>query len=181
MPVSAYIIIMISLLQYAESVPRKEEFIEYLRCFTGYDEHAEKRTENECKEIYTDFENKYSEKMEYGEFVEIYYWEFVRQRQNGQITDEECDKNEALLRYSIRKRVEDLNQAPMTFTEWKNFFEYEKESVEGWETNKSAAFFENEIWPIVEAFSKNDITTVSKQVLADLIEMAYEEGKRHGR
>lgn len=172
---------MISLLQYAESVPRKEEFIEYLRCFTGYDEHAKKRTEEECKEIYTDFEIKYSEKMEYDEFVDIYYWEFVRQRQNSQITDEECNKNEHLLRYAIRKRVEDSHQTPMTFTEWKNFFEYEKGAVEGWETNNSAAFFENEIWPIVVDFSKNNITTISKQVLADLIEMAYEEGKRYGR
>lgn len=181
MPVCSYIIIMISLLQYAEGVPRKEEFIEYLRCFTGYDENSVKRTNEECKEIYTDFEIKYSEKMEYDEFVDIYFWEFVRQRQNGQITDEECNKNETLLRYSIRKRVETSYQTPMTFTEWKNFFECEKESVEGWETNKSAAFFENEIWPIVVAFSKNDITTISKQVLADLIEMAYEEGKRYGR
>lgn len=76
---------MISLLEHAESVPRKEEFIEYLRCFTGYDEHAEKRSEEECKEIYTDFENKYNEKMSYNEFADIYFWEFVRQRQNGTV------------------------------------------------------------------------------------------------
>lgn len=164
---------MISLLQYAESIPRKEDFIEYLRCFTGYDEHVEKRTENECKEIYTDFENKYNEKMEYSEFVETYYWDFVRQRQNGQISNEECNKNEALLRYSIKKRVETSHQTPMTFIEWKSFFNREKDSVPKWETNKSAPFFENEIWPIVEALSKNGTVALSKQVLADLIEMTY--------
>lgn len=172
---------LISLLQYAESLPRKEEFIEYLRCFTGYDEHAEKRSDEECKEIYTDFENKYNEKMEYDEFVDIYFWEFVRQLQLSQISDEDCNKNEKLLRYSIRKRVEASHQTPMTFTEWKNFFNHEKESVEGWETNNSAAFFENEIWPIAEAFSKNGTIALSKQVLADLIENAYMEGKRCGK
>lgn len=172
---------MVSLLEYAEGVPRKEEFIEYLRCFTGYDEHAKKRSEEECKEIYTDFENKYNEKMSYNEFADIYFWEFVRQRQNGQITDEECTKNEALLRYAIRKRVEASHQTPMTFTEWKNLFNHEKESAEGWETNNSAAFFENEIWPIAEAFSKNGTVALSKQVLADLIENAYMEGKSRGR
>lgn len=172
---------MISLLQYAEDVPRREDFIEYLRCFTGYDEHAEKRSDEECKEIYTDFENKYSEKMEYDEFVDIYFWEFVRQLQLSQISDEDCNKNEKLLRYSIRKRVEASHQTPKTFTEWKNFFNHEKESVEGWETNNSAAFFENEIWPIAEAFSKNCTIALSKQVLADFIETAYMEGKRCGR
>jgi len=172
---------MISLLQYAESIPRKEEFIEYLRCFTGYDEHAVKRSSEECNEIYTDFENKYSEKMEYDEFVDIYFWEFVRQEQTNQISEEECSKNEKLLRYAIRKRVETSHQTPMTFTEWKNFFNHEKESVEGWESNNSAAFFENEIWPIAETFSKNGTIALSKQVLADLIENAYMEGKRCGR
>lgn len=172
---------LISLLQYAEGMSRKEEFIEYLRCFTGYDEHAEKRSDEECKEIYTDFENKYSEKMEYDEFVDIYFWEFVRQLQLRQISDEDCNKNEKLLRYSIRKRVEASHQTPMTFTEWKNFFNHEKESVEGWEANNSAAFFENEIWPVAAAFSKNGTIALSKQVLADLIETAYMEGKRHGR
>lgn len=164
---------MISLLQYAESVPRKEEFLEYLRCFTAYDKYAAKRTEKECDELYTAFENKYNEKMEYDEFADIYFWDFVRQRQSGQISAEECNKNEALLRYSIKKRVETSHQTSMTFTEWKNFFNREKDSVPKWETNKSAPFFENEIWPIAEAFSKNGTVALSKQVLADLIEMTY--------
>ena len=170
---------MISLLQYAEGVPRKEEFIEYLRCFTGYDEHAEKRTNAECQDIYTDFENKYKEKMEYDAFADVYFWEFVRQRQLSQISDEECNRNERLLKHAIRKRVEKLNQTPMTFTEWKNFFNHEKESVSKWETNNSATFFEKEIWPIAEVSSKNDIVSLSKQTLADLIEMTYMYGKRN--
>lgn len=164
---------MISLLQYAESVPRKEDFIEYLRCFTAYNGHAVKRTSKECDEIYEAFEKKYNEKMEYDEFAAVYFWEFVRWRQLSQISNEECNKNEKLLRYAIRKRVETLQQTSMTFTEWKDFFNREKESVEGWETNKSAAFFENEIWPIAETFSKNDTVVIPKQVLADLIEMTY--------
>ena len=173
---------MISLKEYAENLvdkEKKEDFKEYLRCFTGYDVDSAKRTTTECKEIYTDFETKYREKMEYDEFVDIYFWEFVRQRQLSQISDKECDKNEALLRHAIRKRVEALHQTPMTFTEWKNFYNHEKDAIAKWETNKSAAFFETEIWPIVA--SVDGVASIPKQTLADLIEMAYEEGKRYGR
>lgn len=165
---------MISLLEYAENIPRKEEFIEYLRCFTGYNKHS-KRSDKECDDIYVDFENEYNEKRTYDDFTDIYLWEFVRQRQNGQISDEEFNKNERLLNYAVRKRVD---QTLRTFTEWKTFFNREKDSVEKWETNNSAAFFENEIRPIAEAFSKNGTVALSKQVLADLIEAAYNEGKR---
>ena len=46
---------MISLLQYAKTVDRSVDFLEYLNLFTGYDINSF-RTNKECQEIYADFE-----------------------------------------------------------------------------------------------------------------------------
>ena len=48
---------MISLLQYAKTVDRSVDFLEYLNLFTGYDINSS-RTDKECQEIYADFEKK---------------------------------------------------------------------------------------------------------------------------
>ena len=46
---------MISLLQYAKTVDRSVDFLEYLNLFTGYDINSS-RTDKECQETYADFE-----------------------------------------------------------------------------------------------------------------------------
>ena len=46
---------MISLLQYAKTVDRSVDFLEYLNLFTGYDIRSS-RSDKECQEIYADFE-----------------------------------------------------------------------------------------------------------------------------
>ena len=46
---------MISLLQYAKTVDRSVDFLEYLNLFTGYDIRSS-RSDKECQEIYADNE-----------------------------------------------------------------------------------------------------------------------------
>ena len=53
---------MTSLLQYAKTVNRPVDFLEYLNLFTGYDLNSS-RTDKKCQEIYADFEKKYSERQ----------------------------------------------------------------------------------------------------------------------
>lgn len=51
-----YIINMASLLQYAKTTERPIDFMEYLRLFTGYSINNSNHTDEECQEIYADFE-----------------------------------------------------------------------------------------------------------------------------
>lgn len=171
---------MISLNEYAKGVEQKEDFEEYLRCFTGYDVQSAKRSLEECESIYKVFQEKYKEKMTYDAFAETYFWEFVRLRQLLKITDQDCELNERLLKKVIRKRVS--NSDLKTFKEWKAFYNAEKENCEDWEVNESAELFEKEIWP--KLVSNNDDRfsfEMTKLALATIVEIAYQRGKKSGR
>jgi hypothetical protein len=164
---------MISIDEYAKGVEQKEDFEEYLRCFTGYDTKSAKRSLKECESIYKDFQEKYKEKMTYDDFADTYFWEFTRLCQLSKITSQECTLNERLLRVAVRKRVNDSDLK--TFSEWKAFYNKEKENCEEWEANDSAEFFEKEIWP---QFSANgDKFEMTKLALANIVEKAYQQGR----
>lgn len=163
---------MISIDEFAKRVDRKEDFEEYLRCFTGYDTKSAKRSLEECESIYKDFQEKYKEKMTYDDFADVYFWEFTRLCQLSKITSQECTLNERLLRVAVRKRVRDSDLK--TFSEWKAFYSTEKENCEEWEANDSAEFFEKEIWP---QFSANgDKFEMTKLELANIVEKAFHQG-----
>lgn len=171
---------MISLNEYAKDVEQKEDFEEYLRCFTGYDVQSAKRSLEECESIYKDFQEKYKEKMTYDTFAETYFWEFVRLHQLSKITDQDCELNERLLKKVIKKRVS--NSDLKTFKEWKAFYNAEKENCEDWEVKESAELFEKEIWP--KLVSNNDDKfsfEMTKLALATVVEIAYQRGKKSGR
>lgn len=170
---------MISINEYAKSVDQKEDFEEYLRCFTGYDVHSAKRSLEECENIYRDFQEKYKEKMTYDAFVDIYFWEFVRLRQLSKISDQDCELNERLLKKVIKKRVNDSDLK--TFKEWKAFYNIEKENHEDWEVNDSAELFEKEIWPQIATNSDTFSFKMTKLALATIVELAYQRGKKSGR
>lgn len=55
---------MISLLQYAKITERPIDFMEYLRLFTGYSINSPKHTDEECQEIYADFEKNLAQIIE---------------------------------------------------------------------------------------------------------------------
>lgn len=164
---------MISIEEYVKGVEQKEDFEEYLRCFTGYDTKSAKRSLEECESIYKDFQEKYKEKMTYDDFADVYFWEFARLCQLSKITSQECTLNERLLRVAVRKRVNDSDLK--TFSEWKAFYKTEKENCEGWEANDSAELFEKEILP---QFSANrDMFEMTKLELANIVEKAYQRGR----
>ena len=164
---------MISIEEYAKSVDQKEDFEEYLRCFTGYDTKSAKRSLEECENIYKDFQEKYKEKMTYDDFADAYFWEFTRLCQLSKITNQECNLNERLLRVAVRKRVNDSDLK--TFSEWKAFYNSEKENCEEWESNDSVDLFEKEIWP---QFSANGGKfEMTKLELANIVEKAYQQGR----
>jgi hypothetical protein len=164
---------MISIEEYAKGVEQKEDFEEYLRCFTGYDTKSAKRSLEECEGIYKEFQEKYKEKMTYDDFADVYFWEFTRLCQLSKITSQECTLNERLLRVAVRKRVNDSDLK--TFKEWKSFYNTEKEKCEEWEANDSAELFEKEIWP---QFSANgNKFEMTKLALANIVEKAYQQGR----
>lgn len=170
---------MISLNEYAKGVDQKEDFEEYLRCFTGYDVQSAKRSLEECESIYKDFQEKYKEKIAYDAFAETYFWEFVRLRQLSKITDQDCELNERLLKKVIKKRVS--NSDLKTFKEWKAFYNAEKENCEEWEVNESAELFEKEIWPQIATNDDKFSFEMTKLALATIVEIAYQRGKKSGR
>lgn len=170
---------MISLNEYAKGVEQKEDFEEYLRCFTGYDVQSAKRSLEECESIYKDFQEKYKEKMTYNTFAETYFWEFVRLRQLSKITDQDCELNEKLLKKVIKKRVSDSDLK--TFKEWKAFYNAEKDNCEEWEVNDSAELFEKEIWPKIVTNADKFSFEMTKLALATIVEIAYQRGKKSGR
>lgn len=173
---------MISIDEYAKSVDQREDFEEYLRCFTGYSTKSAKRSLEECENIYKDFQEKYKEKMTYDDFADIYFWEFTRLCQLSKITDQECELNERFLRVGVRKRVNDSDLR--TFKEWKAFYNTEKEKCEDWEINDSAELFEKEIWSKIVAnwpLASDDKIEMTKIALAHIVEIAYQRGKRSGR
>ena len=53
---------MASLLQYAKTTERPIDFMEYLRLFTGYSINNSNRTDEECQEIYADFEKNFQKR-----------------------------------------------------------------------------------------------------------------------
>ena len=161
---------MISLDEYAKGVEQKEDFEEYLRCFTGYDTKSAKRSLEECESIYKDFQEKYKEKMTYDDFADVYFWEFTRLCQAAKITNQECELNERLLRVAVRKRVNDSDLK--TFKEWKAFYNSEKENCEA---SDSAELFEKEIWSQFSA--KGDKFEMTKLELANIVEKAYHLGR----
>ena len=170
---------MISINDYAKGIDQKEDFEEYLRCFTGYDVQSAKRSLEECEDIYKDFQEKYKEKMTYDAFVDIYFWEFVRLRQLSKISDQDCELNERLLKKVIKKRVNDSDLK--TFKEWKAFYNAEKENHEDWEVNDSAELFEKEIWPQIVTNDDKLSFEMTKLALATIVEIAYQRGKKSGR
>lgn len=90
--------------------------------------------------------------------------------------------NERLLRVAVRKRVNDSDLR--TFKEWKAFYNTEKEKCEDWEINDSAELFEKEIWSKIVAnwpFTSDDKIEMTKVALANIVEIAYQRGKRSGR
>ena len=123
---------MISLLQYAKTVDRSVDFLEYLNLFTGYDINSF-RTDKECQEIYADFEKKYSEQIVYMEFADHYKWYFVQECQLSHISSKECNAKWATLEV-IAKRT-DLNQTK-TFTEWKEYFYRKRAQKNVWSLAK---------------------------------------------
>ena len=161
---------MISLLQYAKTVDRSIDFLEYLNLFTGYDINSF-RTDKECQEIYADFEKKYSEQIVYMEFADHYKWYFIQEYQLNHISNKEW----AILEV-IAKRT-DLNQTK-TFTEWKEYFYAMASKLEDWVLNESVKLMET-LW---RNFSDGSNTiTISKIDLAMIVEIAYQEGKSNGR
>ena len=161
---------MISLLQYAKTVDRSIDFLEYLNLFTGYDINSF-RTDKECQEIYADFEKKYSEQIVYMEFADHYKWYFIQEYQLNHISNKEW----AILEV-IAKRT-DLNQTK-TFTEWKEYFYAMASKLEDWVLNESVKLMET-LW---RNFSDGSNTiTISKKDLAMIVEIAYQEGKSNGR
>ena len=161
---------MISLLQYAKTVDRSVDFLEYLNLFTGYDINSS-RTDKECQEIYADFEKKYSEQIVYMEFADHYKWYFVQKYQLNHISNKEWATLEV-----IAKRT-DLNQTK-TFTEWKEYFYAMASKLEDWVLNESVKLMET-LW---RNFSDSSNTiTISKKDLAMIVETAYQEGKSNGR
>lgn len=170
---------MISINEYAKDVDQKEDFEEYLRCFTGYDVQSAKRSLEECENIYKDFQEKYKEKMTYDTFADTYFWEFVRLRQLSKISDQDCELNEKFLKKVIKKRVNDSDLK--TFKEWKTFYNTEKENHEDWEVNDSADLFEKEIWPQIVTNADKFSFEMTKLALATIVEIAYQRGKKSGR
>ena len=165
---------MISLLQYAKTIDRSVDFLEYLNLFTGYDINSS-RTDKECQETYADFEKKYSEQIVYMEFADHYKWYFVQECQLSHISSKECNTKWATLEV-IAKRT-DLNQTK-TFTEWKEYFYAMASKLEDWALNGSVELMET-LW---RNFSDGSNTiTISKKDLAMIVETAYQEGKSNGR
>ena len=161
---------MISLLQYAKTVDRSVDFLEYLNLFTGYDTNSS-RTDKECQEIYADFEKKYSEQIVYMEFADHYKWYFIQEYQLNHISNKEWATLEV-----IAKRT-DLNQTK-TFTEWKEYFYAMASKLEDWILNESVKLMET-LW---RNFSDGSNTiTISKKDLAMIVETAYQEGKSNRR
>ena len=161
---------MISLLQYAKTVDRSVDFLEYLNLFTGYDTNSS-RTDKECQEIYADFEKKYSEQIVYMEFADHYKWYFIQEYQLNHISNKEWATLEV-----IAKRT-DLNQTK-TFTEWKEYFYAMASKLEDWVLNESVKLMET-LW---RNFSDGSNTiTISKKDLAMIVETAYQEGKSNRR
>ena len=171
---------MISLNEYARGVEQKEDFEEYLRCFTGYDVQSAKRSLEECESIYKDFQEKYKEKMTYNTFAETYFWEFVRLRQLSKITDQDCELNEKLFKNFKNKR---LSYAHLKiFKVCKAFYNAEKDNCEEWEVNDSAELFEKEIWPKIVCNNDGRFSfEMTKLALATIVEIAYQRGKKSGR
>lgn len=166
---------MISLLQYAKTVDRSVDFLEYLNLFTGYDLSSPKRTDKECQEIYADFEKKYSEQIVYMEFAGHYKWYFVQECQLNHISNKDCNAEWATLEV-IAKRT-DLNQTK-TFTEWKEYFYAMASKLEDWALNESAKLMET-LWKNFSDGSNK--ITISKKDLAMIVETAYQESKSNGR
>ena len=165
---------MISLLQYAKTVDRSVDFLEYLNLFTGYDINSF-RTDKECQEIYADFEKKYSEQIVYMEFADHYKWYFVQECQLSHISSKECNAKWATLEVVAKKT--DLTQTK-TFTEWKEYFYAMASKLEDWALNESVKLMET-LW---RNFSDGSNTiTISKKDLAIIVETAYQEGKSNGR
>jgi hypothetical protein len=162
---------MTSLLEYANGTVRKEDFLEYLRLFTGYSIRDPKRSIEECNEIYDGFEQKYAEPISYRTFADAYKWLFVQQRQDGEISDAVCNAMWSSLEV-VSKQFNPQEQK--TFLEWKSYFYNKKNELEDWALNVSADFFKN-VWEKVA--SGPDEVTLSKNELASLIEEAYKEGQ----
>ena len=165
---------MISLLQYAKTVDRSVDFLEYLNLFTGYDINSS-RTDKECQETYADFEKKYSEQIIYMEFADHYKWYFVQECQLNHISNKECNAKWATLKVIAKKT--DLNQTK-TFTEWKEYFYAMALKLEDLALNESVNLMET-FW---KNFSDGGNTiTISKKDLAMIVETAYQDGKSKGR
>ena len=162
---------MISLLQYAKTVDRSADFLEYLNLFTGYDTSCS-RTDKECQEIYADFEKKYSEQIVYMEFVDHYKWYFVQEYQLNHISS-----NTEWATLEVIAKKTDLTQTK-TFTEWKEYFYAMVSKLEDWALNESVNLMET-FW---KNFSDGGNTiTISKKDLAMIVETAYQDGKSKGR
>ena len=165
---------MISLIQYAKTVDKSVDFLEYLNLFTGYDLNSS-RTDRECQEIYADFEKKFSEQIVYMEFVAHYKWYFVQECQLSHISSKECNAKWATLEVVAKKT--DLIQTK-TFTEWKEYFYAMASKLEDWALNESVELMET-LW---RNFSDSSNTiTISKKDLAMIVETAYQDDKSKGR
>ena len=165
---------MISLLQYAKTVDRSVDFLEYLNLFTGYDINSS-RTDKECQETYADFEKKYSEQIVYMGFADHYKWYFVQECQLNHISNKECNAKWATLEVVAKKT--DLTQTK-TFIEWKEYFYAMASKLEDWALNESVNLMET-LWR--NFFDGGNIITISKKDLAMIVETAYQEGKSNGR
>lgn len=162
---------MTSLLQYAKITERPIDFMEYLRLFTGYSINSPKHTDEECQEIYADFEKKFSEQMTYLEFADHYKWYFVQECQSGNISNKECNNKWAALEVVAKKTNPDLTK---TYAEWKEYFYKVSSEFESWMLNESVDLVEN-FWRNFN--NGNNTITISKKDLAQIIETAYQEGK----
>ena len=165
---------MISLLQYAKTVDRPADFLEYLTLFTGYG-ISSSRTDKECQEIYADFEKKYSEQIVYMEFADHYKWYFIQECQLNHISNKDCNAEWATLEVIAKKT--DLDQTK-TFIQWKEYFYAMASKLEDWALNESVNLMET-FW---RNFSDGGNTIIiSKKDLAMIVETAYQDGKSIGR
>lgn len=168
---------MRTLLEYADVVENKEQFIEYLELFTGYDIKAQPREEGELSDIYTAYKTKYAEKMTYAAFYETYKWHFTQERQLRHISDQaEQEAWASLDAIGNKTNLEETR----TFQEWKDYYYSERYNLSSWDTNESASLFEEIAEPIFTG-QPSDTVQISKAALAAIVERAYQEGKRAGR
>lgn len=151
----------------------------WLDLYTGYDIYKE-RPEGELEGIKEAFEQFRKTHMHYKPFAEHYKWHYVMLRQLGSMTYEECERNCKILdiieKTYIAKETGEQGEMPTkTFFEWVSYIN--SVTVSERDVYESADFYRVQIEPNLGMYSNK--VTYTKNELRDLIEKAYQAGKKN--